>query len=290
MGGGIVLDGRRDHPADRGRRSRRSRPPAPTRARPVDAVGERAHRVPVPRQPFSTRTASATSGPGHRAVARGRRSRSTATRSWPPDRWADAQPQARGARRLSRGSAGGPGGGRAGREPRRSGRPGAARDPGLLDHLALGVAAADAPHRASRAASAVGAGRGAASTQQRSARARGATTSRWVAWSWARPRRPARRGPGRRRGRAGQRRRACRGTAWRAAPGVAIDRGGHLLQPRDGVGAGGQRPAPQQRAGVDQRPAARGVLGPQLGVVARGGRRRGRRSTARAGRRARRSG
>ena len=47
----------------------------------------------------------------------------------------------------------------------------------------------------------------------------------------------------------------------------AAGQGGDLLQPRHVGGVRGQRPAEQQRAGVDQRPAAEPVLGTQLCVV-----------------------
>ena len=54
----------------------------------------------------------------------------------------------------------------------------------------------------------------------------------------------------------------------RADQGVAAGHPGHLAEVGHGAGARRQRPPEEQRAGVDQRPAADGVLGPQLGLVA----------------------
>ena len=103
---------------------------------------------------------------------------------------------------------------------------------------------------------------------RRSARARGATTSRWVGCvvRGGPLGQPAEAGPVVQRQ---QRDRAVHGEERRRRPleDVAAGQGGDLLQPRHVGGVRGQRPAEQQRAGVHQRPAAEPVLGTELCVV-----------------------
>ncbi len=166
-------------------------------------------------------------------------------------------------------------------------------DPGLLDDLALRVGPAEPPAPAA----------GARPARRRPRRA-------VPAGHQAAARRPAERPP--RDGSGGGARRprreagsspaasptassataACMAEERRRRPlqGVAAGDVGDPGQVGDVGGVRGERPAEEQRAGVDQRPAAQPVLGTQLRRRTGAGPRRGRRARARAGRRARRSG